>query len=167
MQENLTENNKLDDVTSESADALNLGDFLPYRLATLAKEISTAFAITYEARFGITIPQWRVMSALGNFPDCSASHVAEYSNLDKVQVSRAVTGLVEMGFVFRSLDSRDRRNSVLRLSDKGQSVYQQIIPVARDFEARFTATLTSDESAQLDILLAKLMKQAKNTKNHD
>lgn len=147
---------------NKPADALYLKDFLPYRLATLAKEISAAFAQTYESRFGITIPQWRVMSALGNFPDCSASHVAEYSNLDKVQVSRAVTGLVEMGFVERSLDSRDRRNSVLRLSEQGQAIYLQIVPVARDFEARFIETLTPEETAQLDNLLAKLMKQAKS-----
>ncbi len=148
-------------VDGKAPDALNLRDFLPYRLATLAKEISTSFAITYEARFGITIPQWRVMSTLGNFPNCSASHVAEYANLDKVQVSRAVSGLVEMGYVTRSLDDRDRRNSVLRLSAKGQEIYQQIIPVARDFEARFTEVLTSEENAQLDILLARLMKKAK------
>ncbi len=162
MQKVLDREKEVANEAGKPADALNLRDFLPYRLATLAKEISTAFAKTYEARFGITIPQWRVMSALGNFPDCSASHVAKYANLDKVQVSRAVSGLVEMGYVVRSLDDRDRRNSVLRFSSKGQAVYQQIIPVARDFEARFTETLTDAETAQLDTLLAKLMKQAKN-----
>ena len=145
MQKVLDREKEVANEAGKPADALNLRD-----------------AKTYEARFGITIPQWRVMSALGNFPDCSASHVAKYANLDKVQVSRAVSGLVEMGYVVRSLDDRDRRNSVLRFSSKGQAVYQQIIPVARDFEARFTETLTDAETAQLDTLLAKLMKQAKN-----
>ena len=56
-------------------ESFHLEDFIPYRLAVLAKAVSTAFAKTYAERFGITIPQWRVMSAIGREPKIGRAHV--------------------------------------------------------------------------------------------
>ena len=86
-----------DSLTTTDAPLL-LQDFLPYRLAVLAKLVGAAFSQAYGERFGISNPQWRVLFALGRKPNCSASHVVQHAALDKVQVSRAVAGLIQMGF---------------------------------------------------------------------
>jgi DNA-binding MarR family transcriptional regulator len=47
---------------------LILEDFLPYRLAILSHTVSSSIARAYDQRFGLTIPEWRVIAILGRFP---------------------------------------------------------------------------------------------------
>src|SRR3546814_16183839 len=72
---------------------LTLERFLPYRLSVITNRISGALSRHYAARFGISIPEWRVIANLGRYPGLSANQVAERSAMDKVTVSRAVAGL--------------------------------------------------------------------------
>lgn len=141
---------------------LLLQDFLPYRLAVLAKLVGGAFSQAYGERFGISNPQWRVLFALGRKPDCSASHVGQHAALDKVQVSRAVAGLIQMGLVARHTDASDRRNSVLNMTARGRAIYDQIVPEALAFEASLLEGLSGAEVHQLDALLQKLVAKASN-----
>ena len=139
---------------------LHLQNFLPYRLAVLANIVGTAFSKTYGDRFGISNPQWRVLFALGRKPDCSASHVGKHAALDKVQVSRAVAGLIGLGLVERQTDVRDRRNSVLNMTTRGRAIYDQIVPQALEFEAHLLEDLSDAEARHLDSLLQKLVGRA-------
>ena len=43
--------------------AFHLDDFLPYRLAVAAQQVSRRFARLYAAEAGLTIPEWRVLVA--------------------------------------------------------------------------------------------------------
>jgi hypothetical protein len=43
---------------------LDLDRFLPYRLNVLASRVSADLARVYEHRFGISIPEWRVLAHL-------------------------------------------------------------------------------------------------------
>ncbi len=142
---------------------LQLHDFLPYRLAVLAKAVGAAFSKTYGERFGITNPQWRVMFALGRAPDCSASYVVEHAALDKVQVSRAVAGLIEKGLVARSQDPADRRNSVLNMTPAGWRIYRQIVPEALAFEENLVEGLSDQENAALNSALEKLLERVRTS----
>ena len=105
---------------------LQLQEFLPYRLAVLAKAVGLSFSKTYGEKFGITNQQWRVMFALARRANCSASFVVQHAALDKVQVSRAVTGLIGMNLVERRADDADRRHSVLNMTKKGWKNYDKI-----------------------------------------
>ena len=73
---------------------LDLDRFLPYRLSVLSNRVSSAIARQYSDRFGLSIPEWRVMAVLGGSPGLSARDVAERTAMDKVQVSRALESLV-------------------------------------------------------------------------
>lgn len=135
---------------------LILEDFLPYRLATLSNRISRAIAELYSTRFGLSIPEWRVMAVLGERPEISANAVAERTAMDKVAVSRAVRRLLKKGLIERHFAPEDRRRSVLALSGRGMEVYRQVVPLARRFEDELLAALTQEEAAILSLLLAKL-----------
>ena len=76
------------------SDELILEDFLPYRLAILSHTVSTTIAQVYDKRFGLSIPEWRVIAILGRFPGLSAVEVADRTLMDKVAVSRAVSKLL-------------------------------------------------------------------------
>jgi DNA-binding MarR family transcriptional regulator len=69
---------------------LDLDRFVPYKLSVLSNRVSDAIARHYSERFGLSIPEWRVMAVLGQKPGLSARDVAARTAMDKVQVSRAV-----------------------------------------------------------------------------
>ena len=148
------------EMSSPEENTLLLHDFLPYRLAVLAKIVGMSLSKIYRERFGITNQQWRVIFALARQANCSASHIVHHAALDKVQVSRAVAGLIEKKLLERSADNIDRRNSILNLTIEGWKVYDQIAPEAIAYEARLKASLDEREVALLDTLLSKLTDKA-------
>ena len=150
------------EISSPEKNTLLLHDFLPYRLAVLAKIVGISLSKIYRERFGITNQQWRVIFALARQADCSASHIVHHAALDKVQVSRAVAGLIEKKLLKRSADNIDRRNLILNLTIEGWKVYDQIAPEAVAFEASLKGSLDEREAAELDTLLSKLMDKATN-----
>ena len=88
--------------------------------------ISNAIARSYERRFRLSVPEWRVMAVLGRFGPLSANGVAEKTQMDKVRVSRAVTRLVAAGRVSRRVDHADRRRSVLALTAAGDAIHREL-----------------------------------------
>ncbi len=141
---------------SAAAPPLTLGDFLPYRLSVTAEAISRVFAESYEARFGLTIPEWRVMAVLGEAAPRPTQAVIESTEMDRVKVSRAVTRLADKGLVTRRIAPEDQRSQILTLSRKGVQLYRQIVPLAHALQAQLTAGLTPAELETLDRLLAHL-----------
>jgi DNA-binding MarR family transcriptional regulator len=135
---------------------LLLARFLPYRLSVLANLASTTLAGHYSLRFGLSIPEWRVIAVLANEPGLSAAEVVERTAMDKVAVSRAVAALRRAGRIERAVDARDRRRSRLKLSATGRSVYAEVVPFARRFERRLLAALSPADRDALDRILGCL-----------
>jgi DNA-binding MarR family transcriptional regulator len=147
-------------VSRQPLNRIELEQFLPYRLSVLTNVVSGAIATTYQRRFGLGIPEWRVIAVLASRPGLSAAEVATCTRMDAVAVSRAVTRLSRAGRLRRSLSPEDRRRSVLRLSPAGQSVYRRIAPLALDYERELLACLDAREIAALDTIVGKLTARA-------
>jgi DNA-binding MarR family transcriptional regulator len=138
---------------------LDLDNFVPYRLSVLTNRMSDAIARHYSKRFGLTIPEWRVMAVLGQTPGLSAREVAGRTAMDKVQVSRAVAGLLRRKRLARIGDARDGRITRLSLTKQGTAIYDEIVPLALHLEAVFLAALSPDERMTLSALMDKLAHQ--------
>jgi DNA-binding MarR family transcriptional regulator len=135
---------------------LDLDHFLPYRLSILSNRASDAIARHYSNRFGLSVPEWRVMAVLGQTPGMSARDVAQRTAMDKVQVSRAVASLVEARRAKREGDEVDGRVTRLSLTTKGQAIYDEVVPLALHLEDVFLAALTPEERKTLNTLMDKL-----------
>ena len=140
---------------------LILENFLPYRLSILSNTVSSAIAIAYDKRFGLTIPEWRVIAVLGRFPGLSAVEVADRTMMDKVAVSRAVSKLLKSGRVDREFADADRRRSILNLSEEGRRVHDDIAPLALKFEADLLQGLSDKEISALNATIERLMARAR------
>ena len=142
------------------SDDLILEKFLPYRLSVTSHSISTNIARIYEKRFGVSIPEWRVIAILGRFPGLSAVEVAERTLMDKVAVSRAIAAMIEMGYLERKTSETDGRRSQLFLTPAGREVYEMIVPMALGEEQELSGSLTEEERRELDRLMVKLAEAA-------
>jgi DNA-binding MarR family transcriptional regulator len=139
---------------------LELDHFLPYRLSVLSNIVSTAISGAYEKRFGLSIPEWRVMAVLAMTPDLSAAEVAQRTAMDKVAVSRAVASLLKAKRIVRKTARTDRRRSLLRLSSAGRGVYAQVVPVALDYERDLLAPLSQKDREVVDRAVRILLGRA-------
>ncbi len=135
-----------------------LDDFFPYRLAVLADGVSRAVAEVYSGRYDLTRGQWRVLAALGNLPSgekggLSAKALTGQTMLDKVQVSRAVSGLAAARLVTGRTNSRDKRSKTLALTATGRALFDEIAPLVR---AREDSLLSVLDRQHRDTLLSAM-----------
>lgn len=137
--------------------AFDLDDFLPYRLAVLASRVSTAFSKRYGRRFGLSIPEWRVIAHLSQADAVSVREIHERVDMDKSKVSRAAARLETAGIVSKQASATDKRLVSLSLTDKGRQIMAEIGPMARAYEAEIRAKLSRDDRAALDRILGVLL----------
>lgn len=140
---------------------LILEEFLPYRLSITSHTVSTNIARVYEKRFGVSIPEWRVIAILGRYPGLSAVEVADRTLMDKVAVSRAVTKLIKNGRIDREFADADRRRSILNLSEQGREVHNEIAPLALEFERELLQDIGDQEYANFISVLEQLLEKAR------
>lgn len=142
--------------STERSGRLRLAEFLPYRLSVAASVVSEGLAQAYGERFGIGVPEWRVLATLGEFKTMTAKAIGLHAHMSKVKVSRAVTALEEKGFIERTANTQDMREAFLKLTRKGQATYAAIVPLALDYEAALRDRLTEEEAALLGRVMDKL-----------
>lgn len=131
--------------------------FVPFRLNRLSAEVSAALAEEYRARYGLDIPEWRVLATLGarNAP-CSAQFIVESTRTHKSTISRAVTNLLARGLLERIGSSDDRRAFELKLSIAGRKLFDELWPRLIAKESEILACLSRQERKQLAGILNKL-----------
>lgn len=149
-----------DDSDVPQHDPLVLEDFLPYRLSILSNRVSNAIARIYQRKFGLSIPEWRLIAVVGRFGPMSANEAAERTEMDKVRVSRAVQRMLAAGLLERATDAQDRRRSILQLSPKGTAIRVEIAPFAHEIENQLLSPLGETDRADLDRVMRLLEKSA-------
>lgn len=148
----MTANVKVPGVRMEG---LILDEYLPYRLSIASNAVSKLIARAYEDRFGLTIPQWRLMAVLAEQPMTQQAIVARTA-MDKVTVSRAAQGLVNRHLIARTAHEVDGRSHTLALTDQGRELHADIAPLALAYEAALMSGLTPAEVETLKRLLMRL-----------
>ena len=125
--------------------ALQLGDFVPFRLNRLAAEVSEHLAGIYRERFGIDVPEWRVMATVGPERGCTAQYIAHSTRMHKTRVSRAISHLEERGLMTRVTSCADRREMELQLTKAGRRMYAELVPLALERENALLACMSKEE----------------------
>ncbi len=136
-----------------------LDDFLPYQLAALSERVSGEFSACYRERFGISVPEWRVVANLSQADGpVSVREINRQVGMEKSKVSRAAARLEERGYVVKRSNPADRRLIELSLSDAGRQMVRELTPLAAEFERRLLDRLGPGKDAfraALETLLTK------------
>lgn len=132
-----------------SADLLQLDSFLPYRAARVATALSRGLAAQYEARYQISVPEWRVLVHLTQESEISVRDIFTRVDMDRARVTRAVQRLEGRGLVSKLVNESDRRLVRLALTPAGRDLARELSRLAMAFESRITATLPAGSAATL------------------
>jgi DNA-binding MarR family transcriptional regulator len=140
---------------SNDSCVLPLDGFLPYRLMTAANAVSRLIARAYDDRFGLTVPEWRLMCVLAEGGPQSVAAASVRLLMDRSTVGRAAQGLARRRLA-RPQESAARTARPFELTPEGERLHGEIAPLALAYEAALTAGLAPAEVAQLKRLLSRL-----------
>lgn len=136
----------------------DLERYLPYRFTVLAARLSAELAKQYKTKYGISMPEWRVLLNVGYTADLSVRDIEKRVSLEKSKVSRAVTKLEAKGYLTKSVDADDRRLLKLALTEQGAELLGELIPIAESFQSQLHLVL-GEHAEPLQQALDRLMEE--------
>ncbi len=135
---------------------IDLQDFLPFRLNRVATVLSRRLSALYMEEYGLDIPQWRVMATLGYRETCTAQSIVCATYTHKSTISRAVSKLIAAGLVESFSSPADKREILLRFTDDGRQVYEELVPLVKKVEADIIDELGEGSYARLQQAIESL-----------
>jgi DNA-binding MarR family transcriptional regulator len=139
---------------------LKLEQFLPYRLNVLASLVSQALSRIYVERYGLGVPEWRVLVTLGQFGVMTGKAVGAHSHMHKTKVSRAVAELEKRKLVARRANRADLRESFLSLTPPGRAIYEELAPGALEFARRLAEVVDPQDRAAFERAMQRLTERS-------
>ena len=146
-------------LASEQA-PLKLEKFLPYQLNVVASLVSLALSRVYARRYGIGVPEWRVLVTLGQYGVMTGKAIGAHTHMHKTKVPRAVALMEERKLLVRRANRADMRESFLSLTAAGRAMYEEVAPHALDFARRLTEILTPADREAFNRALKQLTERS-------
>lgn len=128
-------------MTDQMTPEFDLMAFTPYRLAVVAQRLSELLARQYRDRFGISIPDWRVLVHLAHSGGASVRDIEVRVAMEKSKVSRTCTRLEVRGLIVKRAHDSDKRLVHLALTEAGRALMADLLPLAAAFQSEVEARL--------------------------
>lgn len=96
----------------------------------------------------VSAEEWAVLVLLWRADGQTPGALAEATIRDRTTVTRLVDGMANKKFVVRKTDGDDRRRSLVCLSQKGQSLQDVLVPIAKTMIAECCEGLSAREIKQ-------------------
>jgi DNA-binding MarR family transcriptional regulator len=107
--------------------------------------------------FGLTYPEWHVMTALRNGGASTPGVLARYLELSTGAMTSRLDNLEKEGLIRRVPDPDDRRSVIVEITEAGREKWHDAASVQARKEAFFTSALSEPEKKKLNALLRKVM----------
>jgi DNA-binding MarR family transcriptional regulator len=150
---------KTDEREQAETPVIQLEGFLPHRLNVLSSLVSQALTQVY-AKYGIGIPEWRVLVSLGQFGVMTGKAIGARTHMHKTKVSRAVAQLEARKFVTRRVNRADLREAFLSLTPAGRAVFEELAPRAREFTEKLSEVINPADRAAFDRAVSQLTQRS-------
>ncbi|WP_168792544.1 MarR family winged helix-turn-helix transcriptional regulator [Paraburkholderia aromaticivorans] len=116
-----------------------------------------AFMSAFEAHVGHPLPRWRILLALHDQAgESSQKRLVERLRVDPGALTRQLKTLESLGWIARSMDTRDNRVTNVRLTEAGQSATEASLPRRNAFLHNTIAVLPDEALSALSGALKML-----------
>lgn len=109
------------------------------------------------ADFGLSLPDWHVLSTLRNSGSRTPGVLARYLEVSTGAMTSRLDNLEEEGLIRRMPAPFDRRSVVVEITEEGRKKWAEAASIQARKEAFFASALTPAEQKRLNALLRKLM----------
>ena len=143
---------------------LGVHDFITTLFSHTANALRRRITVPYADRHDLSVSEWRVLSVLAVAGSLSFPDLVDQAAADKAQVSRTLKLLGERGWVrVETVGSHRRGGVVCHMTPSGQTLYEAVLPEARQSQAAMILTLSPDERRLLYHLLKRLRQRCEPT----
>ena len=135
-------------------------DYLTVRLDVLTNLAKDTASEVYERDHGVSLRELRVLCLAYHTPGITQGEVVLHSMLEKTQVSRMITSLVQRGVLQRQIGAKDARLVHLHLTPAGREAVRQCNRIGRRMEKSLMASLDPAEAQVFERCLVRLTERA-------
>ena len=104
----------------------------------------------------LTPARYSLLAVLHDNPDSRPGQIADALRVKPSNLAALLTQFEQDALIVRVADPGERRAALIRLSDKGEALFQQVDPEVRGLEDRAVAMLAPSERAALLNLLLRV-----------
>jgi MarR family transcriptional repressor of emrRAB len=115
---------------------------------------------TFLAPYGLNQARLIILVLLDMSPNGSlrSSELAEEANVSRATITGLLDTLERAALVARTADSRDRRASCVKITEKGSALLQKVQPLLTQWTESILSALSARERGHLVTLLQKVQK---------
>jgi DNA-binding MarR family transcriptional regulator len=113
-------------------------------------------------RFGLRVPEYRVLAALYARRRCSMSELADLSSIDRTTLTRTVDRMQGSGWLTRLGDAEDMRVTRLALTAAGEKLFARIWPAVEALNRAAVEKLPAGTVEMLHRTLAQMKDNLEN-----
>jgi len=137
---------------------LPLNAFPSFLILRLAAAIQREVMPRYTRKFGVSLPEWRLLAQLAVAPrPMQFFELVARSTMDKALVSRALQKLVDNRLALAVANPEHGRQLLVSSTRAGKELYARVLPAARGEQAALLSNLTDDERIMFHAVLLKLL----------
>ncbi|MEE9314894.1 MAG: homoprotocatechuate degradation operon regulator HpaR [Rhizobiaceae bacterium] len=107
---------------------------------------------------GLTDQQWRVIRVVQGQNEVDATSLAEHCCILMPSLSRMLKSLEKDGVLERTKLNKDRRRQLIKLTSKGEKIFDSMAPKSEKVYAKIEAEYGTQEIRKLVLSLADLQK---------
>ncbi|MFW1857579.1 MarR family winged helix-turn-helix transcriptional regulator [Acinetobacter defluvii] len=108
--------------------------------------------------FELNYSLWQVMYVISLKEQCTSLDIAEYLNVSKPSITKRVQILQQMN-VLTQLETEDKRQKMLSLSEHGQQLYQSCSIQIDVFEQQLLADVSQQQQRDAKSTMKSVMQQ--------
>lgn len=152
-------------LTGRLADTIDRDTFSPALLGLLNNVLVWGGSRVLTRLHGVGTNEWRVVSALGNYPGATARELCVVLGINKSIASKSVNSLVEAGYVGQVDGRRGSRH--LFLTDAGAALHDELMVIVRERVSILQHRLDAAEVTELNRLLRKMLDSADDLQEYE
>ncbi len=128
-----------------------------FRMLRLYNQMFAAFNTHIEKQFSLSLGEFRVLMTLGRMESAASHEIAEATGIGTMNISRAVSSLSRKGQISATVDRKNKRRKILRLTDKGLKKFAQLSPTAEIVAKYMVDGIADDELVLFSRLVTRMI----------
>jgi DNA-binding MarR family transcriptional regulator len=145
----------------EDGAGLTVDHFLTTVLSQVVLALRRSITLPYAQEFGLTVPEWRLLSLLAHAKQMPFAELVVQSTSDKALVSRTLRLLENRGLVeLQAEGNTPRKRLTCLITPAGDVLHEQVIPLARRSQAEAIHVMTPEERVVVFRALKRVQQRA-------
>jgi DNA-binding MarR family transcriptional regulator len=121
---------------------LQIESYIPYLVNRAATAMLNYSALEFE-KFGLTVPQWRILLTLWQHRECRFGELAKLTSIEPPTLSRLLNAMTKSRWVKRRRIEEDTRSVAVSLTPAGTDLFERTVPFAENVNKLYVDRLSA------------------------